>query len=194
MTRWATSRFQMNRTISAPTVAPISPAPWSSRYQPMVCPMKVATNAPAIPSAVVSTKPVGLFSPADRSRAMRPATNPITTIQMILDIILSLAAHLRVWSPTSDVGASSTVLIQLATHHLILLFLAAPDNSASAAFAAHAAGASFFALGNSAVERHAGAPVFGGVSLPMVAQAWGNDRGHSRGDACAKSLTVSSGL
>jgi len=52
---------------------------------------------------------------------------------------------------------------------LILLFLAAPDNSASGAFAAHAAGASFFAPGNSTVERHAGALVFGGVSLPIVA-------------------------
>ncbi len=36
MARFATSRCQMNRTTSAPTTAPISPAPWSGRYQPII--------------------------------------------------------------------------------------------------------------------------------------------------------------
>ena len=40
-----TSRFQMNKTRIAPVVAPIRPAPWSSRYQPITWPMKVAKGA-----------------------------------------------------------------------------------------------------------------------------------------------------
>ena len=54
---WATNRFQTNRTTSAPIVAPMRPAPWSSRYQPTVWPMNVAMNAPAMPSTVVRMKP-----------------------------------------------------------------------------------------------------------------------------------------
>ena len=57
-------RFQMNSTTTAPTMAPMKPAPWSARYQPTAWPMKVATKAPAMPSAVVSRKPVGLLGPA----------------------------------------------------------------------------------------------------------------------------------
>ena len=49
MVRVETRRCQMNSTTPAPTVAPIRPAPWSMRYQPMACPRYVATNAPAIP-------------------------------------------------------------------------------------------------------------------------------------------------
>src|SRR5215470_18265250 len=86
-----TSLFQMNSTMSAPTVAAIKPAPWSIRYQPMVWPMKVARKAPAIPSTVVRMKPLGLFGPGESSRAMIPATNPITMIQMKPDTTTSLA-------------------------------------------------------------------------------------------------------
>ena len=73
----------------APTVAPIRPAPWSSRYQPMVWLMKVATKAPAMPSSVVRMKPLGSFGPGERKRAMMPAMNPITMIQMMFDTTLS---------------------------------------------------------------------------------------------------------
>ena len=39
--------------------------------------MKVASSAPAMPSAVVSRKPVGLFGPGMMKRAITPAMNPI---------------------------------------------------------------------------------------------------------------------
>jgi hypothetical protein len=41
--------------------------------------MKVATNAPTMPSTVVSTKPAGLWGPRDSNLAIMPATNPMTT-------------------------------------------------------------------------------------------------------------------
>ena len=61
-----------------------------TRYQPMVWPMKVATNAPAIPSPVVSMKPFKLFGPGERKRAMMPAMKPITMIQIMFDTTISL--------------------------------------------------------------------------------------------------------
>src|SRR5207245_9725993 len=45
--------------------------------------MKVARNAPAMPSTVVRMKPVGLFWPGERMRAMMPATKPTTMIQIM---------------------------------------------------------------------------------------------------------------
>src|SRR5262249_10463994 len=51
--RRAAMRFQMNSTTIAPRVAAMKPAPWSARYHPTAWPMKVARNAPAMPSAVV---------------------------------------------------------------------------------------------------------------------------------------------
>ena len=53
----ATSRFQMKRTTTAPTMAPMKPAPWSGRYQPINWPTQVARNAPTTPSTVVRMKP-----------------------------------------------------------------------------------------------------------------------------------------
>ena len=73
----------MNSTAKAPTVAAMKPAPWSARYQPIVWPMKVARKAPAMPSTVVRMKPVGVFGPGDSQRAIRPATKPMTMIQMM---------------------------------------------------------------------------------------------------------------
>jgi hypothetical protein len=55
----------MNSTRMAPTVAPISPAPWSGRYHPIAWPMKVEMNAPAMPSRAVRMNPDGLFGPGD---------------------------------------------------------------------------------------------------------------------------------
>ena len=43
----------------------------------------VAKNAPAIPRIVVRMKPLGLFGPGDRRRAIMPATKPTTRIQII---------------------------------------------------------------------------------------------------------------
>jgi MFS family permease len=86
MVRFATSRFQMNRMRMAPTVAPIRPAPWSARYQPMVWPRNVATKAPTMPRMVVRRKPVGLFGPGDSRRATTPARNPMMMIQMMLKV------------------------------------------------------------------------------------------------------------
>ena len=59
----ATSLFQMNRRTIAPTVAPMSPAPRCGAYMPMESPIKVARNAPATPSTIVSKNPCGLFAP-----------------------------------------------------------------------------------------------------------------------------------
>src|SRR5947209_8779694 len=50
---------QITSTMTAPTTAPISPAPSPAWYHPTACPRKVATNAPTIPNSVVSTKPDG---------------------------------------------------------------------------------------------------------------------------------------
>src|SRR4030095_6134387 len=47
----------------------------------MAWPMKVATNAPAIPSTVVRMNPPGLFGPGESSRAIIPATKPTMMIQ-----------------------------------------------------------------------------------------------------------------
>ena len=58
-----TKRCQTNSTTTAPTTAPIRPAPWSGRYQPIAWPIKVAMKAPAMPSSVVRMKPAGLFDP-----------------------------------------------------------------------------------------------------------------------------------
>src|SRR5262249_2298154 len=41
---------QITSTITAPTMAPIKPAPSPARYQPIAWPRKVATNAPTIPN------------------------------------------------------------------------------------------------------------------------------------------------
>src|SRR3954447_16125929 len=51
--------------------------------------MKVARKAPAMPSSVVKMKPRGSFGPGERKRAMMPATNPITMIQMMFDTTIS---------------------------------------------------------------------------------------------------------
>jgi hypothetical protein len=45
--------------------------------------MKVARNAPTMPSTVVKMKPLGLFGPGAKMRAMMPAMKPITMIQRI---------------------------------------------------------------------------------------------------------------
>jgi hypothetical protein len=90
---WATRRFHTNSTTSAPIVAPIKPALWSSRYQPTVWPMNVAMNAPAMPSTVVRMKPLESFGPGESIRAISPAMKPIRTTQMMDDTILSAMKH-----------------------------------------------------------------------------------------------------
>jgi hypothetical protein len=72
------------------SVANLAQAPWSSRYQPTVWPMKVATNAPAIPSTVVSMKPFGSFGPGETNRAIRPAMKPIKIIQKMFNMTFSV--------------------------------------------------------------------------------------------------------
>src|SRR5450432_1942128 len=47
----------------------------------MAWPIKVATNAPTMPSMVVSMNPLGLFGPGDSNRAIIPATKPTMMIQ-----------------------------------------------------------------------------------------------------------------
>src|ERR1700724_1293702 len=49
---------------------------------------KVATNALAIPSPVVSMKPFKLFGPGARKRAMMPTMKPITMIQIMFDTMI----------------------------------------------------------------------------------------------------------
>src|SRR5258705_12667375 len=57
----------------------------------MAWPMKVATNAPAIPSTVVRMNPPGLFGPGESNRAIIPATKPTMMIQRmpLIAVILS---------------------------------------------------------------------------------------------------------
>ena len=50
--------------------------------------MNVARNDPAIPSAAVRTKPIGL-GPGVSQRAIKPAMKPIRMIQMMFHTILS---------------------------------------------------------------------------------------------------------
>src|SRR5262249_8846328 len=51
--------------------------------------MKVATKAPAIPSAVVRMKPLGSFGPGESTRAIRPAMKPMMIIQMMFHTTIS---------------------------------------------------------------------------------------------------------
>jgi hypothetical protein len=90
VTRRTARRCQMKSTMIATSVAPISPAPWSGWYQPMLWPIHVAINAPAIPRAAVRTKPRGVFGPGRKNRAMTPATRPTRAIQMKVDTDSSL--------------------------------------------------------------------------------------------------------
>src|SRR6478609_4802140 len=45
--------------------------------------MKVARNAPAMPSTVVRMNPLGLFGPGESRRAMIPAIKPTMMTQMM---------------------------------------------------------------------------------------------------------------
>jgi hypothetical protein len=54
---------QMKSTMSAPTIAPIRPAPSPGRYHPSAWPTLVATKAPMMPRVAVRMKPPGLFGP-----------------------------------------------------------------------------------------------------------------------------------
>src|ERR1700736_3624674 len=56
----------------------------------MAWPIKVARNAPAMPSTVVRRNPLGLFGPGESSRAMMPATKPTMMIQrmpLMVDVL-----------------------------------------------------------------------------------------------------------
>src|SRR5690349_13942007 len=59
----------------------------------MAWPTQVARNAPTMPRIVVRMKPLGLFGPGDRKRAMMPATKPTMMIQskppMLMEVVLS---------------------------------------------------------------------------------------------------------
>ena len=74
---------QINRTITAPTTAPIKPAPSPGRYQPKDCPRNVATKAPTMPRIVVRMNPLGSFFPGVMNFAITPATKPMIIVQMI---------------------------------------------------------------------------------------------------------------
>src|SRR5271165_6159065 len=60
--------------ITAPTMAPINPAPGPGLYQPMCWPSQVATIAPTMPSKVVTMNPCG---PGTNHLAIAPARNPM---------------------------------------------------------------------------------------------------------------------
>src|SRR5262245_14212677 len=65
--------------------------------------MNVARKAPAMPSAVVTMKPLGSFGPGESTRAIRSAMRPIMMIQMMFHSTVSRALILddRAWS---DIG------------------------------------------------------------------------------------------
>ena len=73
----------MARTITAPTMAPMKPAPSSGPYQPSAWPSQVATKAPTMPRMVVRMKPEGSLRPGIRNLAMMPATKPMMMVQRI---------------------------------------------------------------------------------------------------------------
>src|SRR5713226_6323198 len=56
----------------------------------MAWPMKVARNAPAMPSTVVRMNPLGLFGPGETSRAIIPAMKPtmITQRMPLMAVVL----------------------------------------------------------------------------------------------------------
>ena len=72
----------------------------------MSWPIKVATNAPTIPRTVVRIKPDGPFGPGDTKRAMRPATSPITMIQMIFDTMATSQRTLGLIRSPADARAA----------------------------------------------------------------------------------------
>ena len=69
--------------MTAPTTAPISPAPSPSPYQPIAWPSQEATKAPTMPRTVVRMNPLGLLSPGVMNLAMTPAMKPMMMVQMI---------------------------------------------------------------------------------------------------------------
>src|ERR1700732_3937080 len=58
-------------------------------------PMKVARNAPTMPSTVVRMNPLGLFGPGESMRAIMPATKPtrITQRMPLMAVVLSLTKN-----------------------------------------------------------------------------------------------------
>src|SRR5690349_10422666 len=70
--------------------------------------MNVARNEPTIPSTTVKTKPLGLFGPGERKRAMMPATKPTTMIQMTPDIDTSAGRAMHHHTTALDGEASRT--------------------------------------------------------------------------------------
>jgi len=74
--------LQIASTMTAPTTAPINPAPSPGRYQPRAWPSHVAMKAPTIPRMVVRMKPDGSLGPGWRNFAIKPATNPMIIVQM----------------------------------------------------------------------------------------------------------------
>src|ERR671910_112081 len=120
----------MASTITAPTTAPIRPAPSPTLYQPTACPRNVARKAPTIPKIVVRTNPDGSLGPGMRNFAITPATKPMRMVQMMPMIALSwvlneLGARVRACAPSRAVHLTAldldTVLAQanLFLHHCL---------------------------------------------------------------------------
>jgi hypothetical protein len=72
---------QIDKTITAPTTAPIKPAPSPGRYQPKDWPRNVATKAPTMPRILVSMNPLGSFLPGVMNFAITPATKPMMIVR-----------------------------------------------------------------------------------------------------------------
>src|ERR1700739_537737 len=87
----------------------------------MAWPIKVARNAPTMPRMVVRMKPLGLFGPGDRKRAMMPATKPTMMIQikppMLMVVVLSPQMKQKSESSGAPVvGRQAAVRRQMVDH------------------------------------------------------------------------------
>jgi hypothetical protein len=128
---------QTSKTITAPTVAPMSPAPSSARYQPTACPRYVATKAPTIPSSVVRTNPDGSLSPGVMNLAITPAINPMMILQMMCmgrpcsGLKPKRLGFLAVLGAVSRVERGRSMFwLQAPRHHPVAGHLLGPDQSA----------------------------------------------------------------
>src|SRR5260221_7523606 len=73
--------------------------------------MKVARNAPMMPSTVVRMNPLGLFGPGESRRAIIPATKPTMMIQMMpLMAVVPLQSSMMVdrGAARRDIAASES--------------------------------------------------------------------------------------
>src|SRR3954451_20580664 len=81
--------------MTAPTIAPMKPAPSHALYQPSACPKYDATIEPTMPKIVVKTNPDGSLLPGMMNFAATPARNPTMMVQMMLILQLPIRGKIK---------------------------------------------------------------------------------------------------